>query len=61
MSSAQQRGRLTTHVLDTATGRPAAGMAIELLRLDGERRELLATVRTNAMAVATRRCCRAAS
>ena len=48
MSAAQQQGRLTTHVLDTATGRPAAGMAIELLRLDGERRELLATVRTNA-------------
>jgi 5-hydroxyisourate hydrolase len=42
-------GRLTTHVLDTAQGRPAAGMAIELWTLDpaGERR-LLKTVRTNA-------------
>ena len=31
---------LTTHVLDTARGRPAAGMALELARLgeDGERR-----------------------
>jgi len=27
-------GRLTTHVLDTAQGRPAAGMWIELWRLD---------------------------
>ena len=26
--------RLTTHVLDTAHGRPAAGMALELVRLD---------------------------
>lgn len=42
-------GRLTTHVLDTAQGRPAAGMEIELWALDlaGERR-LLKTVRTNA-------------
>lgn len=28
-------GRLTTHVLDTASGRPAAGVAIELWRTDG--------------------------
>jgi 5-hydroxyisourate hydrolase len=28
-------GRLTTHVLDTAAGRPAAGMKIELWRADG--------------------------
>jgi 5-hydroxyisourate hydrolase len=43
-------GRLTTHVLDTAQGRPAAGMAIELWRLDarGEGRELLKKARTNA-------------
>jgi 5-hydroxyisourate hydrolase len=43
-------GRLTTHVLDTAQGRPAAGMAIELWRLDpnGEHRHLLKTTRTNA-------------
>ena len=41
-------GRLTTHVLDTADGRPAAGIPIELARLDGERREVLRTVTTNA-------------
>lgn len=43
-------GRLTTHVLDTAQGRPAAGVAIELWRLDrdGAGRRLLATTRTNA-------------
>ncbi len=29
-------GRLTTHVLDTAAGLPAAGMTIELFRMDGE-------------------------
>jgi 5-hydroxyisourate hydrolase len=28
-------GRLTTHVLDTAAGKPAAGLKIELLLLDG--------------------------
>ena len=28
-------GRLTTHVLDTMTGRPAAGLRIELLRFEG--------------------------
>ncbi|HEU5433654.1 MAG TPA: hydroxyisourate hydrolase [Thermomicrobiales bacterium] len=42
--------RLSTHVLDTAHGRPAAGMAIELWRLDPEtdRRTLIRSVRTNA-------------
>jgi 5-hydroxyisourate hydrolase len=39
---------LTTHVLDTARGRPAAGVAIELARLTGGGRELLATATTNA-------------
>jgi 5-hydroxyisourate hydrolase len=40
-------GRLSTHVLDTAHGRPAADLRIELwmLRDDGEK--LLTTVRTN--------------
>ena len=41
-------GRLTTHVLDTARGRPAAGIPIELARLDGDRREVLRTLATNA-------------
>jgi 5-hydroxyisourate hydrolase len=39
-------GRLTTHVLDTARGCPAADLAIELWRLDGEDKQLLAAVRT---------------
>ncbi len=41
-------GFLTTHVLDTANGRPAAGMSIELFAVgDGERKRLK-TLRTNA-------------
>jgi 5-hydroxyisourate hydrolase len=40
-------GRLTTHVLDTANGRPAAGIRVRLYRLAGERRLLASTV-TNA-------------
>ncbi|UDF28541.1 UNVERIFIED_ORG: hydroxyisourate hydrolase [Roseateles sp. XES5] len=40
-------GRLTTHVLDTALGKPAAGLAIDLYRLDGEARERIASVTTN--------------
>jgi 5-hydroxyisourate hydrolase len=39
-------GTLTTHVLDTAHGRPAAGLKIELHRLDPER-HLLVTTTTN--------------
>jgi 5-hydroxyisourate hydrolase len=38
-------GKLTTHVLDTARGAPAAGMAIELHAVDGG---LLRRVVTNA-------------
>lgn len=42
-------GRLTTHVLDTARGCPAAGVSIELWRLDAdEARTRLVTARTNA-------------
>ncbi len=48
MSSGEQRGRLTTHVLDTTTGRPAAGLRIDLERIDGETRHRLASVATNA-------------
>lgn len=40
-------GRLTTHVLDTASGLPAAGLAVALYRLDGEARTLIKTVSTN--------------
>jgi 5-hydroxyisourate hydrolase len=39
-------GRLTTHVLDTARGMPAAGLKIELLALNSEPR-LLKTITTN--------------
>ncbi len=41
-------GYLTTHVLDTARGRPAAGLKIELFRLEGETRTHLNTLVTNA-------------
>ncbi len=41
-------GFLTTHVLDTANGRPAAGLEIELFRIEGDDRRPLKTVRTNA-------------
>lgn len=40
-------GRLTTHVLDTARGVPAAGMKIELYALAGGTRRLVASVVTN--------------
>jgi 5-hydroxyisourate hydrolase len=41
-------GYLTTHVLDTARGRPARGLEVELFRLKGGERERLKTLRTNA-------------
>lgn len=41
-------GYLTTHVLDTALGLPAAGMQITLYRLEGEVRTRCAQMRTNA-------------
>ena len=41
-------GRLTTHVLDTANGRPAADVEVELFRLKDGNPVLLATARTNA-------------
>jgi 5-hydroxyisourate hydrolase len=42
-------GRLTTHVLDTASGRPAGGIRIDLSRLEVDGRlEALKTVVTNA-------------
>ena len=41
-------GSLTTHVLDTARGKPAAGMLIELYAVEKEGRRLISTTRTNA-------------
>jgi 5-hydroxyisourate hydrolase len=40
--------KLSTHVLDTAHGCPAAGMTIELWSLSGPQPQLLKTVHTNA-------------
>ncbi|MBD8875985.1 hydroxyisourate hydrolase [Roseibium polysiphoniae] len=40
-------GRLTTHVLDTALGRPAGGLKIELWAMDGAP-EMVSTHTTNA-------------
>jgi len=33
-------GRLTTHVLDTAQGKPGASIAVTVYRVDGERRRI---------------------
>lgn len=41
-------GYLTTHVLDTARGCPAAGLTITLNRIEGNERVHLATATTNA-------------
>ena len=40
-------GFLTTHGLDTASGIPAAGMQVDLYRLDDEARTHLASMMTN--------------
>ncbi len=41
------KGRLTTHVLDTASGRPAAGLNIALYRIAGGKLSKLKAVKTN--------------
>ena len=41
-------GRLSTHVLDTANGKPAGGLAVELFRLEGEQRRSVVRATTNA-------------
>lgn len=41
-------GSLTTHVLDTATGKPAAGLSISLYRVSGNSHRKVKTVVTNA-------------
>ncbi|MBU2981289.1 hydroxyisourate hydrolase [Lentibacter algarum] len=40
-------GYLTTHVLDTATGNPAAGMTIVLYAIEGEARRKIVEMQTN--------------
>ncbi|MCF4124551.1 hydroxyisourate hydrolase [Methylobacterium sp. SyP6R] len=47
-ASSHETPRLTTHVLDTARGRPAAGVAVQLWRLAGGAREEVARTLTNA-------------
>ncbi len=39
---------LSTHVLDTAQGKPAAGMRVSLMRVDGAARHLVTETITNA-------------
>jgi 5-hydroxyisourate hydrolase len=41
-------GRISTHVLDTASGKPAAGMQVVLSRFEGRAWKKLKSVRTNA-------------
>lgn len=41
-------GRLTTHVLDTARGQPAAGVVIWLYRISGQSHRKIAEAVTNA-------------
>jgi len=40
-------GKLTTHVLDTALGKPAAGLEIGLYRVTGNAHRKIGTFRTN--------------
>jgi 2-oxo-4-hydroxy-4-carboxy-5-ureidoimidazoline decarboxylase len=44
----QTDGRLSTHVLDTVRGRPAAGIRVDLIEVGTSARGLLLTVATNA-------------
>ena len=39
--------KLSTHVLDTVHGKPAAGVRIELWQIDNGKRTLIKTVQTN--------------
>jgi len=40
-------GKISTHVLDTANGKPAAGIAVEIHRLEHGQRVLLGSTVTN--------------
>jgi 5-hydroxyisourate hydrolase len=40
-------GKISTHVLDTAHGRPGAGVKVELYEVDGQQRRLLKADSTN--------------
>lgn len=41
-------GRLSTHVLDTANGKPARGIAVELFAIEGTQRRSVMRTLTNA-------------
>lgn len=43
-----KEAKLTTHVLDTASGKPAAGLSIMLYRVSGNSHRKIKTVVTNA-------------
>ncbi len=45
---ANENGTLTTHVLDIARGTPAAGMGVDLYRIEGDVRLKLRAATTNA-------------
>ena len=44
----QGSGRLTTHVLDTMHGKPAAGMRLDLLMMHGDHSHHVLSTQTNA-------------
>lgn len=48
MSAKAAAGRVTTHVLDTAEGRPAAGLTLTLARIEGGKHTALGRFVTNA-------------
>jgi 5-hydroxyisourate hydrolase len=48
MSAKGSGGRLTTHVLDTAEGKPAVGLSLTLSRIEGAEHRPLGRFRTNA-------------
>lgn len=48
MAGTEGGGRLTTHVLDTARGKPAAGVKIALYRISGQSHRKIAEGVTNA-------------
>lgn len=43
-----EAGRLTTHVLDTAHGKPASGMRLDLLMMHGDHSHQVLSTHTNA-------------
>lgn len=47
MNDKSGTGKLTTHVLDTAKGCPAAGLRIDLYRVEGDGMEMIKSVMTN--------------